>query len=58
MLKKIWNDMVGGTGVEYAVIAMVISIAAIGGYVSLGNEVTSNWDTVNQEVTNANKGNK
>ncbi|MCP5396551.1 MAG: Flp family type IVb pilin [Sphingomonadaceae bacterium] len=58
MLKNIWKDLTGGTGVEYAVIAMVISIAAIGGYVSLGNEVTSNWETVNQEVTNANKANK
>lgn len=43
-LRKIIADSRGATAIEYALIASLISVAAIAGYESLGEKVQSSFD--------------
>jgi len=43
-LYKLIADCRGATAIEYALIASLISVAAIAGYESLGDQVQSSFD--------------
>ena len=43
-LRKIIRDNRGATAIEYALIASLISVAAIAGYESLGEKVQSSFN--------------
>lgn len=38
MLKQLWNDEAGSPAVEYALVASVISLAALGAFMALGQQ--------------------
>jgi Flp pilus assembly pilin Flp len=46
-LKKLLTDERGGESLEYALIAGLISIAAIAVITSVGTKVLARWNTVN-----------
>jgi Flp pilus assembly pilin Flp len=45
LMRKLLQDKRGTTATEYAFVAVMISIACIGGYAALGEEVKSKWDS-------------
>ena len=45
-LKKLAADTAGATAVEYAIIASVISIAAFGAFIAVGDQSEENMTTV------------
>jgi len=53
MFGKLWNDRRGATAIEYALIASLISVAAIAGYNNLGGKVGSGFSNVDQTLGNA-----
>ena len=50
-LKSILTDRRGATAIEYALIASLVSVAAIVGYHNLGTEVQNSFHEVDQEVS-------
>ena len=46
MLRRLWNDSTGATAIEYALIASLISIAAITAFIGLGNEINGKYETI------------
>ena len=42
--RKLFSDRRGATAIEYALIASLISVAAIVGYQSLGDQVHNSFD--------------
>jgi pilus assembly protein Flp/PilA len=46
MLRKILNDTAGATAIEYALIASVISIAAVGAFIALGTQSRGKFEQV------------
>ena len=50
-LKAILTDQRGVTAIEYALIASLVSVAAIVGYHNLGVEVQNSFQYVEQNVT-------
>ena len=50
---NILSDSKAGTAVEYAVIAAVISVAAITAMLALGQQSNSTWSGVRKEVVSA-----
>lgn len=50
---KILNDRRGATAIEYALIASLISVAAIVSFNTLGGKVESGFNDVNQTLGNA-----
>ena len=53
MFGKLINDNKGSTAIEYALIASLISVAAITGYDNLGAKVGSGFSNVDQTLGNA-----
>ena len=51
--RKILSDRKAATAVEYAVIAAVISVAAITAMLALGQQSNSTWSGVRNEVVSA-----
>ena len=49
-LKTIVTDNRGVTAIEYALIASLVSVAAIVGYHNLGKEVQNSFQDIDQEV--------
>ena len=45
-LKKLWTDERGGEALEYALIAGLISVAAIAVIASAGTKVLARWNAV------------
>ena len=43
---KLLTNERGTTAVEYAFVAVLISVACIGGYAALGAEMKAKWQTV------------
>jgi Flp pilus assembly pilin Flp len=43
--KRFAHSTAGGTAIEYAVIALVVSIAAVGAFMSLGNNVKALYES-------------
>lgn len=46
MLRRMLKDTSGATAIEYAVIAALISVAAIGAFVTLGQASNANMEKV------------
>ena len=42
---RLVRDAIGATAIEYALIAALIAVAAIGAFVSLGNQVESTFNS-------------
>ena len=49
-LLQIWRDSRGVSAIEYAIIASLISVAAIAGYANLGHKVEANFNNVDQAL--------
>ncbi|MBD3728629.1 MAG: Flp family type IVb pilin [Sphingomonadales bacterium] len=54
MLRKILKDTVGGTAIEYALVASVISVAAIGAFMLLGDQSDRNMSDVKDKYAAVN----
>ncbi|MFQ5517735.1 MAG: Flp family type IVb pilin [Acidimicrobiia bacterium] len=52
-LQSRFRDDTGATLVEYALLLVLIAVVAIGIITSVGNNVSSTFDTVNDSLTNA-----
>lgn len=49
-MRKIFRDNRGVTAIEYALIASLVSVAAIVGYHNLGVEVQNSFEEIDQNV--------
>ena len=49
----VFKDQRGATAIEYALIASLISVAAIAAFHNVGDKVFGNFNTVDQTLTNA-----
>lgn len=52
-LKQFAADQAGATGIEYALIAMLVSIAIMASVIALGSSLKSIFDAVASEVNSA-----
>ncbi len=52
-LKEFATDDSGATGIEYALIAMLVAIAIVASVTALGSSLKSIFDTVASEVNSA-----
>lgn len=48
--RKLRRDARGATAIEYALIAALIAVAAIGGYMSVGSSVQNELNSVSDKV--------
>ena len=48
--RTIFTDKRGATAIEYALIASLISVAAIVGYHNLGNQVGNSFEDIDQNL--------
>ncbi|MGB3165199.1 MAG: Flp family type IVb pilin [Alteraurantiacibacter sp.] len=55
--KNMIRDEQGATAIEYGLIAALIAVAAITAMQSLGTELSSTFNNVKTELTEANKAN-
>lgn len=55
--KNMIRDEQGATAIEYGLIAALIAVAAITAMQSLGNELSTTFNNVSTELTEANKAN-
>ena len=53
ILRKVLNDRRGATAIEYALIASLISVAAIAAFHNLGDKVFENFNTVDRTLNSA-----
>ena len=53
IVRKVLTDSRGATAIEYALIASLISVAAITAYQTLGDKVLSGFTNVDQTLGNA-----
>jgi len=54
MLRKIMKDTTGASALEYAIIASLVSVAAIGAFLALGSQSKANMESVNAAYQQAN----
>lgn len=52
LMKRLARDQRGGTAIEYGLIAALIVITMIGGFVQFANSTTTIWGNINTKVTN------
>jgi len=52
-LRKLLADIRGATAIEYALIASLISVAAIAGFNSLGAAVGNSYDAIDENLDTA-----
>ena len=50
---KLFRDERGVTAIEYALVASLISVAALAGYQALGDKVASGYDNIDQTLGDA-----
>ncbi len=50
-IRKLFRDSKGVAAIEYAMVASLISIAALAGYAQLGNKVQAYFADLNHQVT-------
>lgn len=48
--RKLWTDNRGVSAIEYALIASLISVAAIAGYHNLGSKVQNSFEDIDQNL--------
>ena len=54
MLRKLIKDTTGASAIEYAVIASLVSVAAIGAFLALGQSSTQQFDKIESAYEEAN----
>lgn len=52
-LFKLFTDNRGVSAIEYALIASLISVAAISAFATLGSEVNDNYEEIDEELANS-----
>lgn len=57
VFRKLFVDRTGGTAIEYALIAGLISTAALTAFYTLGNEVQLTYDTMLERLQTSNTAN-
>lgn len=57
-LQSLRTDETGATAIEYGLIAALIAVAAITALQSLGNELSTTFNNVGTELTEANTANQ
>ena len=50
MFRKLWSDNRGLGAIEYALVASLISVAALSAYQSLGSKVQVTFSNVEQKI--------
>ncbi len=50
LLRKLYHDETGATAIEYGLIAALVSVAIIGILTTLGDNLTSTFQTVADEL--------
>ena len=53
LIKRFAQDEDGATAIEYGLIAALIAVAIIGAVTALGNSLSTEFNTINGEVTKA-----
>ncbi len=53
LLRKLYRDEKGATAIEYGLIAALVSVAIIGILTTLGDNLTSTFQTVADELGNS-----
>ena len=56
LLRSLWHDREGATAVEYALLAVVVSLAAITAIGTLGNALSNVFVAVANDMSNASDG--
>jgi Flp pilus assembly pilin Flp len=51
MVRNLLGDTKGIGTIEYALVAMLISVAALSAYANLGTKVQTRWSTTSQTIT-------
>jgi Flp pilus assembly pilin Flp len=54
MLRTLLKDTTGASALEYAIIASLVSVAAIGAFLALGNQSKANLESVKTAYEQAN----
>ena len=54
MLRTLLKDTTGASALEYAIIASLVSVAAIGAFLALGNQSKANLESVKAAYDQAN----
>lgn len=49
--RKLLGDTKGIGTIEYALVAMLVSVAAISAYANLGTKVQAHWSTTSETIT-------
>ena len=57
-LNRLGTDETGATAIEYGLIVALIAVAAITALQSLGNELSTTFNNIDTELTEANKANQ
>ncbi|WP_068075961.1 Flp family type IVb pilin [Novosphingobium lentum] len=55
-IKKLFADNEGATAIEYGLIAALVAVAAITAMGSLGNSLSTTFNTVSGQMNNASDG--
>jgi pilus assembly protein Flp/PilA len=50
MFRKLWSDKRGAGAIEYALVASLISVAAIAAYQNLGTKVQTSFQNIDQHI--------
>ena len=54
ILQKFLADEAGATGIEYGFLASLIAMALVSGFQSLGNEMQSTYESIDEEYSAVN----
>lgn len=49
-LTKFLQDQIGATAIEYALVASLIAVAAVGAFQTLGSNIKSMYENVNNDL--------
>jgi len=50
MFRKLWSDKRGVGAIEYALVASLISVAALAAYQNLGTKVQASFQNIDQHI--------
>ena len=53
LIKRFAKDEDGATAIEYGLIAALIAVAIIGAVTALGNSLSTEFNTINEELVTA-----
>lgn len=55
LIKILRNDVRGSTMIEYAILASLISVVAVGAVTTVGTDINSTFETVGTKLAAANR---